>query len=313
MGKIPIVFFGAGPVAAKSLELLSKEYLVEAVVTKGPATKKLKDCPVIELAEALKLKILYANNKKQIDDICKRNFDSEIGVLIDFGVIVSEETINSFIKGIVNSHFSLLPEWRGADPITYSLLSGQKQTGVTLMMLSSGMDEGPVLAQEMIDIETDDTGISLTEKLICLSNEMLRNVLPRYLKNDITPVDQIEYARTNKLNTKPTYSNKIKKQDGKIDWNKPAKQIEREIRAFQPWPRSFTEIGYDLTITITKAKVNAKQKLKTGQVHVTNDKLYVGTREESLELLEIQPAGKKKMAVSDFLRGYLSKLFTQIN
>lgn len=312
MNNETVVFFGAGPVAAKSLELLNKHFKIEAVITKGPANKKIKDYPVIAVAEDLKLNILYANNKNEVDGVCKETFKSELGVLIDFGVIVSDETIKSFPRGIVNSHFSLLPEWRGADPITYSLLSGQKYTGVTLMLLSSGMDEGPIIGQEKLLIESEDTGISLTEKLISLSNEMLKNLLPKYINNSIQPVDQIEYAKINNHNLEPTYSKKINKQDGKINWTKSAQEIEREIRAYQPWPKSYTKIGDDLIITIIKAKISTAVELKPGEIHTTKNELFIGTKDGCIELLEVQPAGKNKMTVNDFLRGYLNKLFVQI-
>lgn len=314
MNNDSIVFFGAGPVAAKSLELLSQKFIIEAVITKGPATKKIEDYPVIIIAEKIKSKVVYTNNRQEVDAVITNNsFNSKLGVLIDFGVIVSERTINSFPLGIVNSHFSLLPEWRGADPITYSLLSGQEYTGVTLMMLSKGMDEGPILSQEKIKIENDDTGTTLTDKLILLSDRILKKSLPLYLEELVEPVDQIEFANNHGFNSKPTYSQKINKKDGEINWHKPAIQIEREIRAYQPWPRSFTKIGENLVISVSKARVMPNEKLNAGKIDVRGDSLLIGTTEGAIELLEVQPAGKNKMQASDFIRGYLNKLFVQVD
>lgn len=314
MSKYSIVFFGAGPVAAKSLELLSRDLDIEAVVTKGPPAKKIQDYPVVEVAEKLNTKVLYANNKNDVDKVCSENiFKSKLGILIDYGVIVSEHTINSFSMGIINSHFSLLPEWRGADPITYSILSGQQVTGISLMMLTKGMDEGPVLAQEELAIEENETGVTLTEKLIILSDKALKNTLPLYLSGDIKPIDQIVFAKSLNKDIKPSYSNKISKQEGKINWGKKATEIEREIRAFQPWPRSYTEIGKNLTISVTRAKIDKSQNLKPGQILVLKNRLLVGSKENAIELLEVQPAGKNKMPIDAFLRGYLNKLFIQID
>lgn len=314
MTQTPVVFFGTGPVAAKSLELLAEDFLIEAVITKGHDGQPDEDSPVLQIAKQIKTKILYVNNQKEVDEVCSTSiFNSQMGVLIDFGIIVSENTINSFQKGIINSHFSLLPEWRGADPITFSLLSGQKHTGVSLMMLTKGMDEGPILAQQALPIDANDTGITLTDKLINLSHKMLVEFVPKYLTGLISPIDQIEYSEQHNLAGEPSYSTKITKKHGQIDWNKPAEIIEREIRAFQPWPRSFTKIGKELIISIFEARINNSLKLYPGEVHVVKDSLFVGTKTDALELLQVQPAGKKKMPTKDFLRGNLNKLFVQVS
>lgn len=313
MEKTRIVFFGTGPVAAKSLELLSNNFLIEAVITKGNSQQRDKDSPVQNRAKQISAKILYANNQKELDEVCKNNrFNSLVGILIDFGIIVSESTINSFPKGIINSHFSLLPEWRGADPITFSILSGQKHTGVTLMMLTKGMDEGPILAQEELVIEKNDTGITLTDKLIALSHKMLTEFVPKYLDNLIAPTNQLEYSKKHRPTAEVSYSSKLTKQQGQIDWSKPAEMIEREIRAYQPWPKSHTKIGTNLVISIFEAKVDKSYKLEPGEVYVEKDRLLVGTKTNALELVMVQPAGKNKMPAKDFLRGNLNKLLVQI-
>src|SRR5262249_45964550 len=155
-----------------------------------------------------------------------------------FGIIVSQKTIDYFPLGIINSHFSLLPQWRGADPITFSILSGQKQTGVSLMLLVAAMDEGPLLSQGVYDIEPDETTPSLTDSLIKLSHALLVDALPRYAAGDITARSQEVVAQMMGIPTEPSYSRKLTKEDGIIDWKKPAEQIEREIRAFADWPKS---------------------------------------------------------------------------
>src|SRR5688572_20047531 len=126
---VKIVFFGSGPVAAESLRLLGQSFEIEAIVTKPSTTREMG-------AAAGSARLLTVENRHELDVLISEHpFESEVGVLIDFGIIVSQKVIDYFPKGIINSHFSLLPEWRGADPITFSILSGQKKTGVSLMLL----------------------------------------------------------------------------------------------------------------------------------------------------------------------------------
>ncbi|MGI0135251.1 MAG: formyltransferase family protein, partial [Candidatus Micrarchaeaceae archaeon] len=146
MVKHSVVFLGSGPVAAESLHLLSEAFTIEAIVTKPTTTAMMQAaCPTSPLYTVEK--------RRDLDElVANKKFTSACGILIDFGIIVSNKTISSFPKGIINSHFSLLPEWRGADPITFAILSGQKTTGVSIMLLSEGMDEGPLLAQATCDV-----------------------------------------------------------------------------------------------------------------------------------------------------------------
>jgi len=314
MTKIKIIFIGSGPVSAESLLFLDQVFDVEAVITKSKPKHHKITPPVHEYSERLGLKIFLANSKSELDNLLNFNtFESQVAVLIDYGVIISQEAIDKFPAGIINSHFSLLPEWRGADPITFSLLSGQKQTGVSLMLLTAGMDEGPIIVQKSIDIDKEDTGISLTTKLINISNELLRDSLKMYLDKKLEPLDQIKSATDRGANPTPSYSRKITKKDGDINWDQPAENIERQVRAFQPWPRSFTHIGQNLLVNINKVLINEEIKLLAGEVKCDKNRLFIGTATQALEILDLQPAGKKNMSASEFIRGYLNKLFVQIN
>lgn len=145
-----VVFFGSGPVAARSLQLLSERFTIEAVVTKPRPVHHRGNFPVIDTAEELKLPMHVVSNRSELSNlISTRPFTSQLGILIDFGILVGVDTIDYFPYGIVNSHFSVLPEWRGADPITFALLSGQPTTGVSLMMIDEGMDTGKILATKV--------------------------------------------------------------------------------------------------------------------------------------------------------------------
>lgn len=280
------VFFGSGPVAAKSLELLAKNCKIEAVVTKPKPAHHHGNFPVLDTAESLHLPIHTVSNKLELSKlIATKPFQSELGVLIDFGIIVAKDTIDYFPKGIVNSHFSLLPELRGADPITFAILSGLKQTGVSLMLLVEKMDEGAILTQGLMPINKDDTSTSLTKRLISLSDDLLTYDLPDYVNGTIQPKAQLGDS---------TYSRKLTKEDGRIDWSKPANQLEREIRAYSEWPKSYTTLAGKVVI-ITKAHV-AQTK--------DNNPLAIETNAGFLVIDTLKPAGKNEMTTKEFLAGY---------
>ncbi len=290
-----ITFFGSGPVAAKSLALLADSFQIEAIITKPATLEQMRQI-------APKARTLAAANRAELDTLIATNkFSSRLAVLVDFGIIVSQKVIDSFELGIVNSHFSLLPEWRGADPISFAILSGQKQTGVSLMLLVEAMDEGPLLAQSPFDIPAKMTTPELTAALIELSNASLKLIVPKYLTGEITPVPQTEVS-----NTATSYSRKLTKEDGLIDWNKPAAVLEREIRAFIDWPKSRTQLG-KVEVIITSANATSV-KLASGEIRTSDNRLLVGTGDGSLDIGRLKPAGKKEMTASEFLRGYGSRI-----
>lgn len=305
-----LVFFGSGPVAAKSLEELAKNFEIEAVVTKPQPAHHKDAFPVLKLAEELKLSVFTVSNKSEVSELIKKSsFTSRLGVLIDFGIIVSQEVIDFFPKGIVNSHFSLLPEWRGADPISFAILSGQKTTGVSLMLLVEKMDEGPIIAFGIQDLDGTETTPELTEKLIHLSNALLKKQIPRYL-SDGKLVDQSKISdQIQNYPKEPTYSSKLTKADGLIDWTKPAVQIEREVRAYIEWPRSYTKLG-DIEVVITKAHTSPSQSREPGAIIVDEEQkmLMVNTGKDYLCIDKLIPAGKKEMPVEAFLTGYKDKI-----
>lgn len=302
-----IVFFGSGPVAAKSLELLAKDpnFSIEAIVTKPKPPHHRGSFPVIDLSEKLKLKVYTTSNKQELSKLISDNpFASKLAVLIDFGIIVSQDVIDYFPLGIINSHFSLLPQWRGADPITFAILSDQKTTGVSLMLLTAGMDEGPLLAQTPFDIPDGYTTPQLTESLIELSAESLKQILPLYIEDKIQPADQASVTLSG--SREPTYSRKLTKDDGILDFNKPAEVLEREIRGFIEWPKSRTQIsGIDTIITRAHAVPSNDPELKPGDITALKEGvLMIECAKGYLCIDELKPAGKKAMPIKAFLAGY---------
>lgn len=292
----PIVFFGSGPVAAESLQLLAQDFIIEAVITKPRPAHHKGDVPVIRVAEKLGLPIYTVTNKKTLDELIEtKPFKSDLAILIDFGIIVSKKAIDYFSLGIINSHFSLLPEWRGADPITFAILSGQKSTGVSLMMLVEAMDEGPLLGYGVFGLSDTITTPELTDELIKLSHALLVGIVPDYVAGHIAPQPQT-------TGIEPTYSRKLTKEDGVINWLKPAENIEREIRGFIEWPKSRTTIA-QRDVVITKAHVIDLEG-PTGTFVVHQKQLVAYCGDKALVVDSLKPAGKQEMTGQSFLAGY---------
>lgn len=286
-----IVFLGSGPVAAESLRLLEKHFEVEAIITK-PTTIHTMNVIVSHPP------IFSVNSKSELNElISKKMFKSKVAILIDFGIIVDKKVIQKFELGIINSHFSLLPEWRGADPITFSILSGQEKTGISLMLIDEGMDTGKLIAQKSMKLDPRINNSELTRRLINLSAEMLSVHLPNYLNGVAKPRNQPHPDRA-------TYSRKLTKNDGLLDFNKPAEQLEREIRAYFEWPKSRTEIaGKD--VVILEASVDSKAIGKAGDIYKTEDKkIGIQTSQGALIIETLKPAGKNAMTSRAFLAGH---------
>ncbi|MCA9345476.1 hypothetical protein KC871_02590 [Candidatus Saccharibacteria bacterium] len=292
----PTIFFGSGPVAAKSLALLRVWHPVSLVVTKRTPPHHKEPAPVELYAKTNNLPITYADTKQELDELSLP--DANYGIVIDYGVIISEHVIQHFPRGIINSHFSLLPQWRGADPITYALLSGQSQSGVSLMIIDKGMDTGPLIATKALPIAANDTNQTLTEKLLLLSDKLLQATLPRYVQSEVLPTPQ--------PHTIATYSQKLTKQSGILNSNKLASELAREVRAFAGWPGS--RLCYNnVWLTVTQA-VASNLAVPVGTLVFHGSALHYGCKNGSLQITELQPAGKNKMSATAFYNGYAHKL-----
>ncbi len=290
LGKI--VFFGSGPVAAASLQNLAGHFEIEAVVTKPSVAQDMVNLPGL----AKDTCIYTVKDRQELDKLIDDDlFKTSLGVIVDFGVIVSLKVIDYFELGIINSHFSLLPRWRGADPITFAILNGDTKTGVSLMLIDETLDTGKILVQKSMKIAPDETTPSLTTRLIKLSSELLVEYIPHYMAGQVKPRSQPHPDRA-------TYSRKLTKADGLIDWRKPAKQIEREIRAYAGWPNSRAELA-GKEVIVTKASVIDK-KGRPGAVSTNDKTLVVYCSHDALVIEMLKPAGKSEMTAQAFLAGY---------
>lgn len=289
--KPSIVFFGSGPVAEASLRALIDSFAIEAVITKPATVENMVGLGVPHSS------VHAASDRQELDElVAAQNFYSQLGVIVDYGVIVSKRVIDAFSRGIVNAHFSLLPRWRGADPISFAILEGDAKTGVSLMLIEPTLDTGKLLVQKSLAVEPEDTTPSLTRKLIMLSNNLLVGYLPRYLAGKLTPRQQPHPDRA-------TYSRKLTKEDGLIDWSRPAVLLEREIRAYSGWPGSHTTLAGKEAI-ITKARVT-KASGRPGEASASSGQLLVYCGQDALLIERLKPAGKREMTGPEFIRGYI--------
>lgn len=297
-----VVFFGMGPVALASVQYMDRYADIELVITKPNQRKtsrrsKDQQPSVSQWAQNQNLPVLEVSTAAELEDkLLELHLKSKVGVVVDFGIIITAAVIDFFPLGILNSHFSLLPEWRGADPITFALLSGQEHTGVSIMLIVPALDEGDLLAQKRVKIEDNATTPELTEKLINVSNRLLRTTVPAYLADRLKPYPQ-------DATQLPTYSRKIHKEDGKIDWTQPAWVVERHIRAYMGWPGGFTELN-GIHILITKAHVIPGSATPGKAYRSTSGCLVFGTGNGLLVVDRLKPEGKVEMDASSYLHGH---------
>lgn len=294
-----IVFMGSPEFALPSLRQLLAAQEVVAVVTQPdrPAgrSRQLKAPPVKELAAAAGVPVMQPRRLREPDTVeALAGLYADLFVVVAFGQILPQSALDLPARGTLNVHASLLPRWRGAAPIQAAIRAGDEESGVTIMLLDAGLDTGPILARRPVALAPDETGQSLHDRLALLGAELLIQTMPRYLAGDIKPQAQNDALAT--------YAPQIKKSDGRIDWTRPAIEIDRLARAFTHWPGAFTTWnGKQLKIVAGRA---AMGKAPAGQVAVRNGMLTIGTGAGVYLPAVLQLAGKKPLPAADFVNGY---------
>lgn len=283
--KFRIVFFGTPDFAVPTFQALINDprYEIVGCVTQPdkPVGRKqiLTPSPVKITAEQYNIPVFQPKTLKLTKEEGKLFFkhlqqlQPDIAVLIAYGKILPKELLQVPPKGFVNLHLSLLPLLRGASPIQQAIIQGHTETGITLMQMDEGMDTGDCIAAERMPITSTDTTETLNAHIAQLGAKVIQTYLWEYIQGNITPQPQ-DHANA-------TFTKLIDKTDGEIDWKQPPEYIDRLIRAFTPWPGTYTYCG-EKRVKILKAHVNA---------------------EGTLEIDLVQPEGKKPMAYSDFLQG----------
>jgi methionyl-tRNA formyltransferase len=223
-----------------------------------------------------------------------RHYAPDVCVVTAYGRILPKELLELPRKGCVNVHASLLPRFRGAAPIQWAIAQGDAETGVSLMVMDEGLDTGPVLAEKRLPIAPDETSATLHQKLSGLGGELLRECLPAYLRDELAPVPQPSEG--------VVLAPIIQKEEGRLDFTRPAVELERRLRAFTPWPGAFTTLEGKL-FKVHRARVGAGRGEPGTVLSAGTQGLEVACGEGSLVLLEVQPEGKRVMGAGDFLSG----------
>lgn len=305
--KIRAILTGTSDFGIPSFQALLKDqrFEITGVITQPdkPTDRKQIITPPPIKVEAEKNGITVYQPEK-INDIKSKieNLKSEIGVVISYGQIIPEEILEIPECGFINVHGSLLPKYRGAACAQAAILNGDKQTGITIIKIDKGLDTGPILWQDKLPIAPDDTAETLLEKLSRLAAEILPSVIEKYIAGEIKPIPQDD--------AQASYVKQLKKQDGLIDWTKPAKEIERFVRAMQPWPGAFTNIKnkktgalMSLKIAETAPNLLAINQYKAGEFFLINNGLAAQCGRNALIIKKLQLEGKKEMNSLEFLKG----------
>jgi methionyl-tRNA formyltransferase len=295
-----IVFMGTPEFAVPVLDALADHYDVVAVYTRAdkPAGrgKATVESPVKALACARGLVVEQPRTLRNEEVQARlRDYHPDLIVVAAYGLILPQAVLDIPPGHCLNTHASLLPRWRGASPITHAILAGDQETGITLIQMEAGVDTGPVIATRALPVAPEETTGTLTERLSQIGAELLIETLPAMLEGKIAPTPQPEIGMT--------YAGMVKKEDGLIDWNRPAVEIERATRAYNPWPSAYTFWNGAL-FKIWRAVVSdTGLPYLPGSVTQLDFGIGVSTGVGTLILREVQLAGKRAMPVEEFARG----------
>ncbi len=299
--KVRVVFMGTPEFAVPILQGLLAEHEVLAVVTQPdrPAGRgrALRPPPVKEVALAHGLPVFQPTSLRHDPSLLKhlQGLAPQAIVVAAFGMLLPPEFLALPPKGCLNVHASLLPRHRGAAPIPAAILAGDRETGVTIMLMDEGLDTGPILSQARCPIRDDDTAGTLSEGLARLGRDLLLETLPRWVAGEIAPRPQDE--------EEATYAPPLRAADAELRWEKPAERLAREVRAFHPWPGSYTFWRGQRLKVLRARPAEGDVHGVPGQVVLLGGWPGVVTGKGVLVLEEVQPAGKQPMAADAFLRG----------
>lgn len=302
---IRIVYMGTPDFAVEPLEAIIKAgYEVAAVVTQPDKQKgrgkEVKLTPVKECALRHGIPVFQPVKIKEPEAVAElEKYQADLFVVAAFGQLLSEEILNMPEYGCINIHASLLPAYRGAAPIQWAVLNGEKESGVTIMQMDKGLDTGDMLLKRSVELSPKETGDSLHDKLMHLGAELIVEALPKLEKGELVPEKQKDELSS--------YAQKLTKAMGQIDWSKDAVSLERWIRGLNSWPSAYTFFG-GKTLKIWEAQVaeeNGAQKAEPGQVvSVSREGFTVACGQGALQILSLQLEGKKRVLTREFLLGY---------
>ena len=298
-----VIFMGTPDFSVGTLEaLVQAGHEVVLAVTQPDKPKgrggKMQYTPVKEKAPEYDIPVFQP--VKVREKSCVEKLDSykaDVMVVVAFGQILPREILELTPYGCINVHASLLPKYRGAAPIQWSIIDGETVTGVTTMQMDEGLDTGDILLKTEVPLEPDETGGSLHDKLSAAGAKLCVETLKALEEKTVTPEKQGE--------TPTKYARMLDKELGKIDWTKDAASIERLVRGLNPWPSAYTSLEGKIMKIWSAEVVDRESKAPCGTVaEVTKTDFSVQTGKGLLKVTELQIPGKKRMAADAFLRGY---------
>ncbi len=296
-----LVFAGTPAFAATALKALSAAGHEIALVLTQPDRAagrglKLRPSEVKVLAQSMGLPTSQPSTLKTpaaVDAL--RDTGAAAMVVAAYGLILPQSVIDAFSLGCVNIHASLLPRWRGAAPIQRAILAGDSHTGISIMRMDAGLDTGPVCSSASIPIASDDTAASLHDKLALLGAQCIVDCLRTLERGEFKCIPQPEVG--------VTYANKIEKTEADIDWTKSATEVDRQIRAFNPFPVARTSLSGE-AIRVWRAMPTSRSGAPGQVLSSSKEGIVVACGSESLRLFELQRASSKRLSAGEFLLGY---------
>jgi methionyl-tRNA formyltransferase len=294
-----VVFMGTPEFAEPILDRIAQSFNVVGIITQPDRPsgrgRKLIQSPVKLKGEALNIEVFQPSDINSTDSVGKiRSWNPEIIAVAAFGQILTPEILTLPPQGCLNVHASLLPRWRGASPINAAILNDDKTTGVTIIKMAEGLDDGPILSYKSIKINTEENAGELSLRLAKLGADLLAETIPLYIRGEI----QLQ----NQDHTKATYAHKLKKKDGLLDFNQTANYLARKTRAYTPWPGTYT-FWKDLRLIIHQTKAVDVTSPGPGVFTIYEGYPAIGTADGLLILEVLQAAGKKALSGDEFLTG----------
>ncbi|MEO1888972.1 MAG: methionyl-tRNA formyltransferase [Cycloclasticus sp.] len=296
-----IIFAGTPDFSIPTLNaLIQSEHTVCAVYTQPdrPAGRgrKIQLSPIKQCALEHGIPVEQPLNFKSEESLnTLTDYQADLMIVVAYGIILPVAVLNTPRLGCINIHASLLPQWRGAAPIQRAILSGDKETGVTLMQMDKGLDTGDMLANVYCPITLADNSSTMHDKLATLGAKALIKLLPLVEKGQTSPTPQAD--------SDVSYAHKLSKQEALLDWKQPVVDIQRAIQGYNPWPVAHTLIN-EKPLRIWQAKITTILSAgKPGEIKTDNGKLFVACNDYYLEITELQPANKRRMNANDYLAG----------
>ncbi len=307
-----LIMLATGPFAVPTLKALAaSHHEITQVITRPPVGRNPEASPLQRAGEQLNLNLWSpetVNAPEAQSHLTSLNAD--LLVVCDYGEILKPETLATTRLGGINLHGSLLPKFRGAAPVQWAILKGEAETGNSVIQMTPGLDAGPCLAQQRTPIDPDEDAAQLESRLAQLGAAAVLQV-----------IDELESNRAHAIPQDKTLASKaprLKKEQGAINWNRPAQEIKNQVRALRPWPRAYTflhrpeaaplrlnidRVDIPSTNSISPTDWSLQRPVNPGSILKSTTRLLIATADTPLEILTLQPAGKRSMTANDFLRG----------